>query len=68
MRTNLEVFGTTEVPQFDALVIARRLELLTEKLEGLLYHSYHIRDEAEVRQTLKDIKWHEQINLMGEEQ
>ena len=70
MRTNMEVFGTTDVPEFDELVIIRRLELLRDKLEKLLDHSSYKRTEAEaeeITRTLKDIHWHENINKMGQD-
>lgn len=69
MLKNSELFGeAVEVPEFDALVIARRLGLLTDHLEILLDHSYHIRDNDKIRRVLKAIRWHENINKMGEEE
>ena len=67
MRTNSELFGSfVEVPEFPADVIMRRIELLKDRLEALLDQSYNTRDNLLVHDVIKAIKWHENINKMGE--
>ena len=67
MKSNNELFGEgIDVPEFDPLIIARRIELLRDRLEDLLNHSYHTRDNNLVGAVLKAIRWHENINKMGE--
>jgi len=69
MHTNKYLFGTNDVPEFPADIIARRVELLNETLEILLDNSTYTRSKKEadqIAEILKAIRWHNNINLMGQ--
>ena len=70
MKTNEYLFGTNDVPEFDPEVIMRRTELLKENLSELLDHTTYTRtmhESKKIRDILKAIKWHENINKMGDD-
>ena len=64
MHTNRYLFGedrVDEIPEFDSLVLVRRIELLNEHLSELLQVNYRDRDEHKIRDVLKAITWHEDM-------
>ncbi len=69
MHNNKYLFGTNDVPEFPADIIARRLELLNETLSILLDNSTYTRSKEEADQIadiLKAIRWHNGISEMGQ--
>ncbi len=59
--SNFYLYGVDEVPEIDALVITRRIELLKDNLSIVLDQSYHTRDDKKVSAILKAIKHWESI-------
>ncbi len=69
MHTNKYLFGTDDVPEFPAEIIARRVELLNETLSLLLDNSTYTRSKEEADQIadiLKALRWHHDISEMGD--
>jgi len=62
-KSNAYLYGEdVEVPQISMLVIARRIELLQDKLEELLDHSYHTRDSKRCNAIIKAIDFWDTLN------
>ena len=68
MKSNSRLFGEdVEVPEFDELILIRRIELLKDNLAELLEVHYMERDTKRVREICKAIHWHQQINRVSDD-
>jgi len=67
MKSNSRLFGEdVEVPEFDELILIRRIELLQDNLADLLGVHYMERDDKRIREIGKAIHWHQQINRVSD--
>lgn len=64
MVSNLELYGTEDVPEVPQDIVCRRLELLEDRLSDLLEVHYTLRDLEAVSMVRKAILHWQQINDM----